>query len=216
MSIAVILAIFESRGQLSPSQRLVLLAHANFANEDGQNIYPSVRRIAGMTGLSQSQVRRVRAELVRAGFMEPVGMANPTGHAGRKTARFNICLEALNTPRADATPSASACDPSHGCASTPRTSAHLPLAPVRGNPSKEPSKEPSVDRLSSRREDPPAKRRAAWPLTPEMEEELAAIPYRNGGALAAFKDRHGLGFDVTGLRKIGVRLRRARKEESRT
>lgn len=55
--------------QLKPNQKYVLIACAEFAGMRGENVYPSIARVARMTGYSERQVTRVLAELVDAGVL---------------------------------------------------------------------------------------------------------------------------------------------------
>jgi len=55
--------------QVSPSEKLVLLAIADFASDDGGNAYPSVERVAKMAGLSTRTVIRAIGSLVEAGLL---------------------------------------------------------------------------------------------------------------------------------------------------
>jgi hypothetical protein len=67
MSVQAISAAFAVQG-LSPSEKLVLLALANFADADGR-CWPSQARLAHDTGLTDRQVRRVFVSLIAAGVM---------------------------------------------------------------------------------------------------------------------------------------------------
>jgi len=67
MSVQAISAAFAVQG-LSPSEKLVLLALANFADSDGR-CWPSQARLALDTGLTDRQIRRVFVSLVDAGLM---------------------------------------------------------------------------------------------------------------------------------------------------
>lgn len=52
---------------LPPNGKIVLLALADHAHDDGRNAFPSLARIARKTGYSERQVQRILAELVRQG-----------------------------------------------------------------------------------------------------------------------------------------------------
>ncbi len=111
---------------LAPNHRLVLLAYADHADECGNNIFPSLARIAHKTGYSRDQVRRISKELKDAGLMELVEQATHNRPAEyRLTLERGRRLQPL-TPRGGG-----ANDPS-GVG-----------APVPPEPSVEPSVEPS-------------------------------------------------------------------------
>jgi Helix-turn-helix domain len=55
--------------QLSPAERMVLLALADHADHLGANIYPSIALVAWKTGYSGRQVSRVIAQLVTDGLL---------------------------------------------------------------------------------------------------------------------------------------------------
>jgi hypothetical protein len=53
----------------SPAQKLVLLALADFSNEDGR-CYPSIKKIGEITEQSESTIKRALCDLVEAGFIK--------------------------------------------------------------------------------------------------------------------------------------------------
>jgi hypothetical protein len=67
MSVQAITAAFAVQG-VSPSEKLVLLALANFADAEGR-CWPSQARLALDTGLTDRQIRRVFVSLIDAGLM---------------------------------------------------------------------------------------------------------------------------------------------------
>lgn len=67
MSIQAITAAFALEG-VGPSEKLLLLALANYADEHGRS-YPSQKRLAGDTGLSERTIRRLLAEMADAGLL---------------------------------------------------------------------------------------------------------------------------------------------------
>lgn len=74
---------------LEPNKRLVLLAYADHADDDGDNVYPSLPRIARKTGYSADQVRRISRELVMDGLMELVERGGGRG----RPHRYRLTLE---------------------------------------------------------------------------------------------------------------------------
>lgn len=56
---------------LPPSQKLVLVMMADYADHDGRNVRPSVGLLARITGLSERQVQRNIRDLVATGILVP-------------------------------------------------------------------------------------------------------------------------------------------------
>jgi hypothetical protein len=96
------------------SELLVLLALADFGDDDGENIYPSMQTLARKTRLSDKQVRRVIQNLVKLNLVE---ILEPGGWKyGRNRANsYRILLDnlelgtpklgvPLSHPREDSTP----------------------------------------------------------------------------------------------------------------
>jgi hypothetical protein len=68
--------------KLSRSDREVLLALADYAEDDGTRVYPSVGRLAWKTDLSERQIQRALANLRERGLIVPVRYASGgKGHA---------------------------------------------------------------------------------------------------------------------------------------
>lgn len=107
------------------SELLALLALADWSDDDGR-CWPSMASIATKVRLSKSQARRVVHRLIANGYLVLLG--NAAGGCPGETPQYQIAFSALtgrtkSTPRADATPSADARDPLHGCALTPSADA---------------------------------------------------------------------------------------------
>jgi hypothetical protein len=114
------------------SEKLVLLALADWANDDGGSLHPSMSTIARKTCVSESQARRIVHGFIAEGLLEVVG--NASGGRPGTTPDYVLHLDRLTpsmdaTPRADATPSAhargrtDARDGLHGCKGTGSTHA---------------------------------------------------------------------------------------------
>lgn len=73
---------------LHPNHKIILLAYADHAHDDGSHVFPSLKRIAYKTGYSRDQVRRISRELKEAGLMEQV--ADPTYN---RPAEYMLTLE---------------------------------------------------------------------------------------------------------------------------
>lgn len=72
--------------QLPAPKLLVLLALADHADHNGNNVYPSIELVAWKTGYSESQARRIIKALVKDGLLEA------TPRAG-KTTKYSIHLD---------------------------------------------------------------------------------------------------------------------------
>lgn len=78
MSVRVMSWVWE-RSQSGPTQRLVLLAIADCANDRGADAYPATSTIAKKTGLSERGVRKAIAELETLGELKVDYKAGPKG-----------------------------------------------------------------------------------------------------------------------------------------
>ena len=112
------------------SELLVMLAMADWCDDAGMNLFPSIATVAKRIRSSESQARRVLHKLVKANWMSVVG--NDFGGAPGTTRKYGINVGRLAetpsvdaTPRTNATPRMDARDGSHGCAETGSTGATL-------------------------------------------------------------------------------------------
>jgi uncharacterized phage protein (TIGR02220 family) len=112
------------------SVKLTLLALADWCDDNGENLYPSISKVAKKIGASQSQTRRIMHGFIHDGVLEVVG--NHHGGAVGQTRRYRLHLDKLAattgadaTPSTRATPSTDARHPLHPCAP--------PLAPMLAN-----------------------------------------------------------------------------------
>ena len=71
--------------------KLVLLCLADFADDDGASVYPSVRRVAVECGVGERHVQRVIARLIKTGEMVLVSQ----GGGRHRTSEYRIDLAAL-------------------------------------------------------------------------------------------------------------------------
>jgi len=67
MSVKVMGAVFDL--EISPNQKLVLLAYADHAHHDGTSVYPAAASIAKKTSYSIRSVRRIARELEGLGYL---------------------------------------------------------------------------------------------------------------------------------------------------
>lgn len=168
MSIRLMSAIFESE-TLGPTERLVMLALADHADDDGR-CYPSIARLCQRTGLSERAVQTNIRKLVDQGYIRIV----LGGGKGNSNLYFISANPAADAPRRKCTPAADA----------PQTPQEMRPNPAADAP--EPSRttiEPSEDPpLPPQTEDVPSKRRRACALPADWvpsERNIADAHSRN-------------------------------------
>lgn len=79
---------------LQPSKKIVLLALADFANDDGKNIFPAVSTIANKSSLSHRSVQTIIGDFLGTGILRIT--KNPKGGAPGSTRHLIIDLAALD------------------------------------------------------------------------------------------------------------------------
>lgn len=127
MSIKLMSAVWE-RSDISSTQKLVMLALADWANDDGL-CWPSIDRLAQKTGMAGRSVQRIIRDLEQVGLVkrdEVVGKGN----------RYWILTPLTDChPRHSVTPPLTECHPTPDTVSpnTPKTP-HLPVNVIRGLP----------------------------------------------------------------------------------
>lgn len=124
MSIRIMSAIFESK-TLGPTERLVMLALADHADDDGR-CYPSIERLRQRTGLSERAVQTNIRKLVDQGYIRIV----PGGGKGNANLYFVSANPAAAAPYSDPNPAADA--PRRKC--TPAADAPQTPQEMRANP----------------------------------------------------------------------------------
>jgi len=85
MSVKVMTLVFEYEG-LKSTEKLILLAYADHADDSGANVYPSVETVARKTNLNKRTVQRKTKELEEDGFLFSQGWA----HCRTKKWRINV------------------------------------------------------------------------------------------------------------------------------
>lgn len=84
MSVALMAATFKAklpdteidgRNVAQSTLKVVLLALADKANDEGRSIYPAIETLANMTGLSDRSVQRAEAALQKLGILQQVGFS---------------------------------------------------------------------------------------------------------------------------------------------
>lgn len=112
----------------SGSELLAMLVMANWSDDQGGNLFPSIAKVSERIRCSESQARRVLHRLIDGGWLGVIG--NWNGGAPGTTRRYVLNVEKLvamagagATPREDATPRTGARDGLHGCEKTAGTDA---------------------------------------------------------------------------------------------
>lgn len=123
------------------SELLVLLALADFADDDGENIYPSMATLARKCRLSESQTRRIVQSLIKKGAIEVVEVGG-WEHGRNRSNRYRIVVEALYERGSKMTPHISR-PRDHGT----RAGDSTVLAPVIDDPSSDPLYKPPVKEM---------------------------------------------------------------------
>jgi len=91
MSVRIMSIVWDS--QLGPNEKLVLLALADFANDNGENAWPSVATIAQKTSLGERTVQRKLIEMIQSGLI------TRDGRGPRGTNRYHISRSAIENYR---------------------------------------------------------------------------------------------------------------------
>ncbi len=93
MSIKIMNRVWQE-AQVGGSELLVLLALADFSDDDGRNIYPSIQTLSYKVRLTTTQTRRIVHNLVKSNFVEIV---EPGGWQGKRNRsnEYRILLDNL-------------------------------------------------------------------------------------------------------------------------
>lgn len=97
MSIKVMTAVW-ANANCKGSELLVLLAMADFSDDEGGSIYPSMPTLARKARLSEPQARRVVQNLARLGFIEILEAGGWDGKRNRSNS-YRIILESIGLER---------------------------------------------------------------------------------------------------------------------
>jgi len=133
MSIRVMTSVWD-HFPTGGSEMLVALALADWCNDAGASLHPSIHSIATKCRLSDAQARRIVHQLIENGLLEVIG--NEFGGAPGSSRQYRIRLDRLTastsvtptasadvTPSMDARASTHARDGLHPCAETASTHA---------------------------------------------------------------------------------------------
>jgi hypothetical protein len=87
MSVTAMSKVWSS--DLPRAEKMILLAYADHADDEGGSVFPAVGRISWKTGYSKRQVIRITQSLVEMGYMTDIGISH------FKTSIYKINLESL-------------------------------------------------------------------------------------------------------------------------
>jgi biotin operon repressor len=139
VSIRIMSAVFESK-TLGPTERLVMLALADHADDEGK-CYPSILRLCERTGLSERAVQTNVKKLTEAGYLA----VHIGGGKGNANLYFVSPNPAANAPRTKCTPAPDAPQTPHDVRPNPAPDAPEPSGNI---------KEPSIEAAPRRRRKP--------------------------------------------------------------
>lgn len=128
MSIRLMSLVWDT-ATVGGSDLLVLLALADYANDDGTSIYPSMKSLAKRARLSEDQTRRIIHKLIADGVVELVEKGGWTGNRN-KSNEYRIILDSAGNLQGGVLAD---------CKDGTRVDARTVLAPVQEDPSLDPS-----------------------------------------------------------------------------
>ncbi len=89
--------------ELEPTARFVMLSMANYADKEGNDIYPSLATLEGDTGLSERTIRRHIKHLIACGLMEygdqTIVSNNPRFRGDKRPKVYRFRFEVDGQPR---------------------------------------------------------------------------------------------------------------------
>jgi len=95
MSVRVMALVWENF-KASGSEKLTMLALADWCDDTGGNLFPSIAGIARKINSSKSQARRIVHSFIKAGYLKIV--ANERGGNPGKSRHYQFDIEMLSTP----------------------------------------------------------------------------------------------------------------------
>jgi len=91
-----------SCSELSGSEKLAMLAMADWCNDQGESLYPSMQSIANKINAGECWTRRIIHTLIDKGFLIVVG--NHNGGSKGSTRQYKVSIQRLTTPVQEYTP----------------------------------------------------------------------------------------------------------------
>jgi len=136
------------------SEKLIMLAMADWSNDAGSHCYPSVKKVSEKCNVSECQARRILHKLIGEGYLSVVG--NESG-GGNNSRQYQVNVSAIS-PSTHASPITGA---------SPSTHARVALAPMHVSPSTHASLSVNNHQLSVSNKHRPKKLDfTSWPSLP--------------------------------------------------
>jgi hypothetical protein len=186
MSVRALEIVFRAR--IEGRKKLVLIGLANHADDNGENCFPKIKRLAKELGCTPFTIRRALAEVTEDGFVTRTERRRPDG--GRSTDDYRLDLKALKAIAAsDPPPQQSARGaPQQSAGEAPQQSAGEAPQQIADQPpqqfagDKEQSKEPSPKRSGNASKKTESRRvPGGTPTSEAFDRFKAAYPKRRGG-----------------------------------
>lgn len=198
---------------LPPLRRLVLLTMANYADQDGDNVFPSLSTLVEDTGLSKNAIRGHIRAMQESGLILEADPSIARAKIKRADRIPNVYRLAMTRPSRTFEDGLV-----RGAATEPRTGSGVQMTTLRGSTAEpEPVKEPKE--LSKDNSNARARTREAAPAGPEAEFEKFYQAYprheNKGRARRAYKAaRRKVSQEVllAGVERYTARMRREGKE----
>ena len=121
MSIRVMSLVWDNFNR-GGSEKLVMLAMADWCNDIGESLYPSVATIANKTNVSEKQARRIVHKLIDDGFLSVIG--NEHGGAPSQTRQYRVNINMLQVVSPSVTPPKYVTPPTSGSTPLPSVGVH--------------------------------------------------------------------------------------------
>jgi len=193
------------------SELLTMLAIADWSNDAGGNVFPSICTLARRIRCSESQARRVLHKLIDNGWVSVVGNVHGGAPGTTRQYRLNVTrlvetASAGATPRMGATRSTGAPDGSHPCETRGSTDATLF---VKKHPSRTVNEEQKRSRGSRLPDDwAPLSKELAWATSKRPDLDVAEEVEKFRDYWLAMPGRYGLKLDWGRTWKNWIRIAR--------
>lgn len=129
MSVKVMSLVWENFNR-GGSEKLAMLALADWCNDEGGSLHPSISGISKKINVSESQARRIIHKFIDEGYLTVIANHDGGNPGQSRHYKLNVNLLKISTPSMDATPRISDTPRTHATPSanaTPSMDAHDPL-----------------------------------------------------------------------------------------
>jgi Helix-turn-helix domain len=121
MSIRVMSLVWDNFNR-GGSEKLVMLAMADWCNDEGGSLHPAVSTVAKKTNISDKQARRILHTLIDDGYLDVI--ANFNGGDKGQSRQYKLNLEKISTPPVDVSPPINVTPPTSGSTPLPSVGVH--------------------------------------------------------------------------------------------